>query len=268
MTKLHIMSDLHLEFDRGDEWAPTNENNADILLLAGDIQVGAHLYAWFSDRLRDYRHVLYIPGNHEFYRQNYHKLVYQGGFADFQNMVHEDARMRGYQGQLHTLINDSVIIDGITYFGSTLWTDMNKDDPMTHEVVNGGMNDFKLIKVVNEAKEYRRFSTRYAAQEHAIAVDFLTQGLNNTTTDKNVVMTHHSPTFATINPEYKNDKHMNGGYASELPDLIEQADLWVHGHIHAAFNAEVYDTRIVLNPRGYVNHETDTGFDPQLIVEV
>jgi predicted phosphodiesterase len=59
-------------------------------------------------------------------------------------------------------------------------------------------------------------------------------------------------------PWYANDQLMNGAYHSSLEELIEQRPcikLWTHGHTHEPFDYMVHDTRIVCNPRGYVQHE-------------
>ena len=68
MTKLQIVSDLHLEF------ATTTLENAgdtDILVLSGDICVANfdwETYIPFFEQVsRDFPHVIYILGNHEHY---------------------------------------------------------------------------------------------------------------------------------------------------------------------------------------------------------
>jgi predicted phosphodiesterase len=58
--KLNILSDLHLT--RGALVKP--ENDADAVILAGDIARPKQALSWASDLGKP---VLYIPGNHEFY---------------------------------------------------------------------------------------------------------------------------------------------------------------------------------------------------------
>jgi hypothetical protein len=51
---------------------------------------------------------------------------------------------------------------------------------------------------------------------------------------------------------------MNGGYSSDLDAFIvanPQIKLWTHGHTHEDFDYMVGTTRIVCNPRGYINYE-------------
>jgi len=61
--KLHILNDLHIEFE---DFAPA-DIDADVVVLAGDIGVGTEGLRWADDRFPD-KPVIYVPGNHEFYR--------------------------------------------------------------------------------------------------------------------------------------------------------------------------------------------------------
>ena len=71
--KIQYMSDLHLEFSDNSRWLKHNELPAtgDVLVLAGDIfylknKVAplANFWKWAS---ANYRQVLIVPGNHEYY---------------------------------------------------------------------------------------------------------------------------------------------------------------------------------------------------------
>jgi hypothetical protein len=86
-----------------------------------------------------------------------------------------------------------------------------------------------------------------------------------------VVITHHAPTYESISEKYKYDFLMNGGYASDLGDLIldnENIKFWVHGHIHDAVDYTVGSTRVLSNPRGYSGHEDLGKFNPAFTFEV
>jgi hypothetical protein len=52
---------------------------------------------------------------------------------------------------------------------------------------------------------------------------------------------------------------MNGAYSSNLEDVMvnnTQIKLWTHGHTHEDFDYMVEQTRVVCNPRGYINYES------------
>ncbi len=63
--KLHILNDLHLEFE--DFEPPATD--AEVVILAGDIGVGMGGLHWAEHRFPG-KPVIYVPGNHEFYRHD------------------------------------------------------------------------------------------------------------------------------------------------------------------------------------------------------
>jgi hypothetical protein len=44
--------------------------------------------------------------------------------------------------------------------------------------------------------------------------------------------------------------------------------LWIHRHMHDAFDYRVHGTRIVCNPRGYAPDQLSEGFRADLVVRV
>ena len=70
--KLHILSDLHVEF--GDFMVP--DVGADIVVLAGDTHVGNRGLRWVLDHDLQIP-VIYVLGNHEFYRDRFPGLIDQ-----------------------------------------------------------------------------------------------------------------------------------------------------------------------------------------------
>ena len=69
--KVQYMSDLHLEF--GD--MPIPEVVGDVLVLAGDIHVGADGVNWINAAAKQFKYVIYILGNHEFYHNDMPALI-------------------------------------------------------------------------------------------------------------------------------------------------------------------------------------------------
>jgi len=48
----------------------------------------------------------------------------------------------------------------------------------------------------------------------------------------------------------------------------DRAALWVHGHIHGAYDYEIYGARVVCNPRGYAPDSLKPDFRPELVMKI
>jgi hypothetical protein len=62
----------------------------------------------------------------------------------------------------------------------------------------------------------------------------------------------------SITEQYRDDRELNGGYASDLSEFIlehPQIKIWCHGHVHSTHSYFIGDTQILANPRGYLGHE-------------
>ncbi len=79
-----------------------------------------------------------------------------------------------------------------------------------------------------------------------------------------VVVTHHAPHKGSIHPRFQGDGS-TAGFVSHLPELVERASLWVHGHVHDPFDDIAGDCRIICNPLGY-RGEHD-GFNETLVLD-
>lgn len=76
--KVQILSDLHLEFFRGDlkgRGTVSIHPDAEVVVLAGDIHLGKQSLEFAAElHARCARPVLWVPGNHEYYGQDHEKL--------------------------------------------------------------------------------------------------------------------------------------------------------------------------------------------------
>ena len=61
-----------------------------------------------------------------------------------------------------------------------------------------------------------------------------------------------------------------GTGALELEGLMDasRVALWIHGHMHDAFDYLVHGKRVVCNPRGYVPDQLSEGFRGDLVVRI
>ena len=283
--RIKLVSDLHLEFS---DINIQNDNNYDVLILAGDIMVAQDLHdhiaadfnpyssGAFADlsrkqqrvqRFRDFfkrcsfqfPHVIYVMGNHEFYHGKF--------YAGIDYMRHEVAKFPN----IYLLENDTKVIDDVTFIGATLWTDMNKADPLTMHAIEGMMNDFRIIR--NDMRSYAAMSAQDVVMRHRKTLQYFRSVLAEQHDKKFVVVGHHSPSFQSVHETYKDEQLMNGGYHSDLSEFIldhPQIKLWVHGHTHHPFDYMIGETRIVCNPRGYENdgYSEETGWNPNILLEV
>lgn len=252
--KLAIASDLHLEFET---ISLNNTENADVLVLAGDICTVKHYHtrpnmeaaydAFFKNVSEQFKHVIYVVGNHEHYNYQFVHTVYdlKRKLANYKN--------------IQVLDNETFDIDNYTFVGSTLWTDMNKGCPQTMSQAEQFMPDFKIVKYF-DGVNYFKLTPLQSTKEHDKSVGYIRHVIRNCNDRDNylerdvIVVTHHAPSAKSIHPRYVHDTLMNGAFHSELDYIMEMADnvkLWVHGHMHDEFDYVIGTTNVVCNPRGY-----------------
>lgn len=276
--KIAVCSDVHLEFGT---LSLKNPGDVDVLILSGDICVARDLmehdphgivdfgksrryHEFFSECCREFSHVLYVAGNHEHYH------------GDFKYTITDLKKRLGYLENLHILDKEVFTLDDIVFIGGTLWTDMNKEDPLTLHGIRRMMNDFRCVDNSNREVNYKTFDdpenpdkptfrTRAAVfcpedavEDHKKFLGYIKTIVAEKHDQKFVVVGHHTPSHRSCHPRYGDDHLMNGGYHSDLSEFImdrPQIKLWTHGHTHELFDYMVGETRVVCNPRGYIGYE-------------
>jgi Icc-related predicted phosphoesterase len=308
--KIALASDLHLEFADIDL---KNDAGVDVLVLSGDILVERDLdmydrrqielgfmnhrsqrfHDFFSRVCFQFPQVVYVMGNHEHYH---------GDFATTHlNLV----RKLAHHDNLHILEKEVFKLDDVTFIGGTLWTDMNKEDPLTMYHIKSMMNDFRVVDNSNNVVNFRadvpvdkpvdmsdeeflalphekrfksvmktrtaRLSPADVVEEHKKMLGYINSVVAEKNDEKFVVVGHHTPSFQSMATKYRDDDLMNGGYHSDLSEFImdrPQIKLWTHGHTHELFDYVIGETRVVCNPRGYHGYE-ETADNFQLkVIEV
>ena len=265
--KIAVCSDLHLEFGDLDL---ANDQDADVLVLGGDIFIATELsefaydtsaaiipatdsvrergqrYVDFVTRCSErFPHVILIMGNHEHYH---------GDFAQSARIIRDTF---GHLDNVYFMDKECRIINGVVFYGGTLWTNMNGEDPLTMHNIRMSMNDYNCVK--NTSEEGKKvFMPQDSVDDHR---DFL-QKLDDTLALHPelpvVVCGHHAPSRASTHPRYRTEFVVNGAYSSNLDEFIldrRQIRLWTHGHTHEDFDYKIGTTRIVCNPRGYDGYE-------------
>lgn len=277
MLKFRIASDLHTEFmaaqyDNLERIAdklltPLETDKDTILLLAGDIgsMHKIKVLVKFIDIVAPrFKHVLYIPGNHEYYGGNLMTTV-----VDIHNQIKHHKNV----------IFDNMEKLPFQYFGdprlnniwmTTLWTDLSGHDADgrigTMALARGHMNDYKHIGGMQDI--YAPTTPEEVLTVHDAMRGVLTaqDGIR----EGDVVMTHHLPSYLSIDPQYV-DHPLNGCYASHLDYLIlaRKPAVWVHGHTHCSNDYRIGDTRVISNPHGYIHtRDQNAKYNPALTFEV
>jgi predicted phosphodiesterase len=256
--KIALASDVHLEFG---PITLDNTEGADVLVLAGDICVAKHLtdasptyakvlareYREFFDHVcKEFEHVVYILGNHEHY---------SGDVAHSYNILKEHLDY----GNLHILEKETWKHQGHTFIGGTLWTDMNREDPLTLMHTKNAMNDFREVlnstrmvvrrvpvymknllwtedgknggQYIKDAKgnlvpngekfieEPARWTPEDSVEDHKRMLGYI--DIITQDPGSYIVVGHHAPSSQSIAERFKHDTLMNGAFKSELHDFIE-----------------------------------------------
>ncbi|HYW55583.1 MAG TPA: metallophosphoesterase [Polaromonas sp.] len=280
---IQLLSDLHLESN--PRYQPRPVTGADLLVLAGDIgsyQNGSLLTelgipdfglgrfsplpvsrggaAWPTP-------VLFLPGNHEYDGQDF-----------------DEARMRLREVcarlGLGWLERETMVLNGVRFVGSTLWTDF---DALGAGEARAG--DWSLGEQLKAREKAFRAANFYLNKNHAfreghpiLAEAVREEGLKSQAwlrrtlavpfEGPTVVVTHFAPSLLSSDPRYG---LMPGtaGFCNSLDDeFLPQADLWLHGHLHCPCDYVKNGCRVVANPLGYARKGEQEKFRPDLLITV
>jgi predicted phosphodiesterase len=278
-VKIQLLSDLHLESNPHFVARPTP--GADLLVLAGDIgsyQNGSLLTgsdfglarfsplplaqggaAWPTP-------VLFIPGNHE----------YDG--LDF-DATHARLRDTCERLGLVWLEQQTVVMQGLRFIGSTLWTDF---DALSAQAAGAG--EISLGEQLKAREKAFRAANFYLHKNHAFqdgqpmladavrerglqSQGWLRQALAAPFSGPTVVVTHFAPSLLSADPRYGLVPG-TAGFCNTLDDLLGRAQLWLHGHLHCPSDYVKNGCRVVANPLGYARKGEQDGFKAELLIEI
>lgn len=261
--KIHLLSDLHAEFSDYPYKAP---EGTDVIVAAGDIHKGLEsirsLRRWFGDTIP----ILFVPGNHEYYK---------GCFTE----LNEQFKFEAFKHNVVWLYNQIYTLNDVNFMGATFWSDyeLYGNKQLAQTIVKDAINDFKLISY--RKKPWERFTPTKTEREHHLSKSFIIDSLHewrekHSYDKKAVVVTHMAPHPKSVHERWGTTP-MNAYYASDQTVIIEhyKPDLWLHGHTHDSFDYIVDKTRVVCNPRGYSNpknpfDQENTKFNKDLLIEI
>lgn len=254
MVKLFILSDLHTEKDIAIKKILDILKPADILILAGDIGDPIKSLDTYDTLLakcsKIYKHVIIVPGNHEYYSCKYNKLL----------VINKINELCLKYKNIHLLHRKSIILEDIVFIGATLWSIIDRHTVVNYPVIFTEVFPNRIDYIDAYMKDFSFIKSSI---------------ISNTNQNQNlpiVVITHYLPTYKIINPKYLNDKNISAYYSETLESLninISNVKLWICGHTHEHVSY-LYDNkfRIIANPLGYQNEKRITRFNPDEFIDI
>lgn len=251
--KIAYYSDLHLEFK---DWIPP-QTDADVVVLAGDIHVGDGAIEWAQRHFN--QPVIYVLGNHEYYCNGNMQAL-------------QDALIIATKGtNIHVLLGDAIVINGVNFIGSTLWTDFNiGDNPqLSMTMAKQMINDYKLISVDTVRNDDRKFTPLDADLLHHLALLQIKNAIKPNM--PNIVVSHFGVDQRCSHEQFRGDD-LSGAFNSDLTDFIsvhkKHFSTWIYGHTHHNHDFEICGVPIITNQRGYAPHDLTPGFKPNKTLTV
>jgi predicted phosphohydrolase len=262
MTVVSVVSDLHIEY-ADYQGLP----GGDVLIVAGDTVSAGPLQRHKNDadsrstrkrcarfagnEMRKYAEVVMIPGNHEYWGST---------LEDAPNLLRD---FWGHHApNVRFLNNETTVIDGVAFIGSTLWASYGANHPLDALRIGGAVKDCQQIGT--RRPPHYRWETRCARPEdfyalHLEAVNFLEAELTRTLAKglAAIVITHHAPSYLSRD-SYTYGIDVDEAYYSNQHRLMEKyrhARRWFHGHSHYDTNYRVGYARVISNQRDYFGNE-------------
>ena len=241
--KIHLISDVHAEGGM-PRWPDVD---ADLCVLAGDMGVARKpdLYRVYLEGIkRNFRYVILVLGNHEFYHFGYQETL------DTMQKLCNETGVHLLDVELGT---DNLELDGVKFWGSTLWTDLNDNDWFARQKVAKGLNDFMVIK---------DFHIQKALDIHLKTVECINW-------DADVIITHHMPILRK-HSRYEIDNITYGFNCTKLEQKIRDSKVkyWLYGHTHDNREFDLDGTIVVTNQPGYSGEYMTKRYDPKFLIEV
>jgi hypothetical protein len=261
-VRIQLLSDLHLETEAVE---PERADDAELLVLAGDIDSGWDGLERFADWPVP---VVYVAGNHEF---------------DRRDLVDAYPSLRAHCARfgITMLERDRLVVADahgrrIRLVGTTRWCDFDLFGVAGRaKAMRAGAYFAKLMGSTFAGAPFDAEATRaeaLACRAWLAAELALPSPPGGDGWDATVAITHFAPSLRSADPRY-GAQSATASFCNADDDLLERADLWLHGHLHCVHDYAVPrrrggTTRVVCNARGHERRGETAGHRPRLVLEV
>lgn len=263
MMKFRVFSDLHININKDNNLLKELQRNTsdDVLnVICGDISGN---YNQSVNWIKKYcKKALFVSGNHEL-----------AAYDDTNSIQEINDLFRSFLIPPNYLYlqNDFISYDDVLFIGCTLFTDyeygIESYDNQNQCLAEYFLNDFRFgtYSLGDEKCELEPYHYREFFDE---SLDFIKETIEKYKDYKIVIITHHGCSPKSISQQYLNHK-LNASFVSNLDDFIlqhQQIKYWIHGHLHSNSDYMLGNTRVICNPLGYINENTN--FNSNLILEI
>ncbi|KAK0610818.1 calcineurin-like phosphoesterase [Immersiella caudata] len=267
---IQIVSDLHLEVPMGYDIF-TIPPRAPYLALLGDIgNVAKHktdFLGFLRLQLRQFRAVLFVPGNHEAYGSTWQET--QLILCDFESEVRADPSLGEFVLLDHATFRIPDISRKIVFLGCSLFSFV---PPESERDVEIRLNDFSNIG---------GWSVEAHNAAHKRSLDWLNARVAELEQEedvKMVILTHWSP---SLDPRATEARHRGGPISSAFSTDLSgercfrsgKVNVWAFGHTHYNVDFSVErdggagPLRLITNQRGYYFAQAK-GFEVEKTIEL
>ena len=257
--KIQLLSDLHLETEACD---PQPLPDAELLVLAGDIDA-----TWAG--LGRFAHwpvpVLFVAGNHEFDGRDlegaWRALRSRTESLGWTLLERQSTVLRDRNGQR------------IRFLGTIRWSDFNLFGHARRDASMRAAAYF--MRLMASMRQGRPFDAQGVREEALACRAWLEDELKQPAAgrwDRTVVVTHFAPSLRSADPRF-GAQPGTASFCNADDDLLPQADLWLHGHLHCRHDYRVERTpapatRVVCQARGLQSKGEAVGYEPDKLIEI
>ena len=244
---VQIVSDIHPEYtsNQTPDILQFVDPTADVLILAGDcgnLHKPSQLENLLITACAAFKYVLYVPGNHEYYRVHSNTgipmSILETRLENIVNSINsrlvDPVTEQPVQQRLWVLQKSAVRIENVLFGGCTLWSEPTFEGELPNYIVRITTDKDSDRTSLITKQEYIEMH-----RDHVQYIRELKEYYNSDpTTTQLVVITHHPPCRDMFDPSELTDEYASLYYTDLPRDILEGVDYWVSGHIHKTFSIQ------------------------------